>query len=237
MDYDGGVGRFSNVGLRGRSGVKPVPIRVVLADDHGIVRDGLVAMLGTEPDIAVLGVCDTGEAAYREIVRQRPDVGVLDIAMPGGMTGIEVCRRVRDEGIKTAIVLLSMHEDEDVVRQGLEAGASGYVLKEGAGSELIDAVRKAAEGEVYLSPGVAGSVVGALRQGQGTRPPELSPRERDVLRLLADGLASKEIAMKLGISRRTVDGHRAAIMHKLNIHHVPGLVKYAIRNHLTGLDA
>jgi DNA-binding NarL/FixJ family response regulator len=214
-----------------------VAIRIVVADDHGIVREGLVAVLSDEGDMDVVAECDTGDAAFDAVVSTVPDVAILDIAMPGGTSGIEVCRRIRDEGLNTAVVLLSMHEDPGYVREGLEAGACGYVLKEGASSELIRAVRMVAGGEVYLSPGIASTVVDALRGGHDAQQPSLSPRERDVLRLLADGLASKEIAMKLGISRRTVDGHRAAIMHKLNIHNVPGLVKYAIRHHLTDLNA
>ncbi|GIW72556.1 MAG: oxygen regulatory protein NreC [Planctomycetota bacterium] len=210
-------------------------IRIVVADDHGIIRDGLAAVLAGEADIEIVAGCRDGESAYRAILEHRPEVAVLDISMPG-TTGIDVCRRVRDEGLRTAVVLLSMHEDLATVREGLEAGASGYVLKDAAASELIRAVRTVAAGDIYLSPSVSSSVVDALRAGSEAPPPALSPRERDVLRLLADGLASKEIASRLGISRRTVDGHRAAIMHKLNIHNVPGLVKYAIRHRLTELE-
>lgn len=211
-----------------------MPLRVLLADDHAIVRDGLKALLSTQPDIEVAGEEHDGEAALVTIRRVKPDVAVLDIRMPG-LTGIELARKLNEEGILTGVVLLSMHKEEAFVQAAMDAGVGGYVVKEDAARELIDAIRAVARGDVYLSPRVAGSVVQAIRRGPPPKVPHLTPRERDVLRLLAEGLTSKEMASRLDLSPKTVDGHRAAIMDKLGIRSVAGLVKYAIRNHLTDL--
>jgi len=211
-----------------------MPLKVLLADDHAIVRDGLKALLSTQNDIGVAGEVQDSDAALEAIRKIRPDVAVLDIRMPG-LTGIEVARKLNDEGIATGVVLLSMHKEEPFVQAALDAGVGGYVVKEDAARELIDAVRAVARGDVYLSPRIAGSVVQAVRRGPPPKVPHLTPRERDVVRLLAEGLTSKEIAGRLDLSPKTVDGHRAAIMDKLGIRSVAGIVKYAIRNHLTDL--
>ncbi len=211
-------------------------ITVLVADDHVVMRAALVAMLRGEPDLDVVAEVADGEEAFERIEAGRPDVALLDIAMPR-MTGIEVARKLRDSGLETASVILSQHVEPAFFRAALEAGASGYVLKSSDPGELPEAIRVAASGDVYLTPKVAASVVAALRAGPGPDPPAaLTPRERDVLRLLARGLASKEIAAELGIGLRTVDTHRADIARKLGIRHVPGLVKYAIRNHLATLE-
>lgn len=211
-----------------------MPLRVLLADDHAIVRDGLKALLSTQSDIEVVGEEQDGERALESIRKLAPDVAVLDIRMPG-LTGIELARKLNDEGSLTGVVLLSMHREEAFVQAAMDAGVGGYVVKEDAARELIDAIRAVARGDVYLSPRVAGSVVQAIRRGPPPKVPHLTPRERDVLRLLAEGLTSKEMAVRLELSPKTVDGHRAAIMDKLAIRSVAGLVKYAIRNHLTDL--
>lgn len=210
-------------------------MRVLLADDHAIVREGLRVVLSTEDDIEVVAEESDGEKALEAIRRLKPDVAVLDIRMPG-LTGIEVARKLNEDGALTSVVLLSMHKEESFVQAAMDAGVGGYVVKEDAARELIDAVRAVGRGDVYLSPRIAGSVVQALRRGPPPKAPHLTPRERDVVRLLAEGLTSKEIAARLDLSPKTVDGHRAAIMDKLAIRSVAGLVKYAIRNHLTGLD-
>jgi DNA-binding NarL/FixJ family response regulator len=213
-------------------------VRVLLADDHAIVRDGLRAVLASVKDFEVVAQESDGDAALKAILRLQPDVAVLDIQMPI-LSGLEVARRLFAEQASTRVVLLSMHKEEAFVRAAVDAGVSGYVVKEDAARELTDAIRAAVRGDVYLSPRVAGLVVNAVRRGH-QREPEgrgtLTPRERDVLRLLADGLTSKEIASRLNLSPKTVDGHRTAIMDKLSIRNVAGLVKFAIRNHLTGLD-
>jgi DNA-binding NarL/FixJ family response regulator len=213
-------------------------VRVLLADDHAIVRDGLRAVLASVKDFEVVAQESDGDAALKAILRLKPDVAVLDIQMPI-LSGLEVARRLFAEQASTRVVLLSMHKEEAFVRAAVDAGVAGYVVKEDAARELTDAIRAAVRGDVYLSPRVAGLVVNAVRRNQ-QREPEgrgtLTPRERDVLRLLADGLTSKEIASRLNLSPKTVDGHRTAIMDKLSIRNVAGLVKFAIRNHLTGLD-
>lgn len=210
-------------------------LKVLLADDHTIVREGLRVVLSTEPGIEVVAEESDGERALAAIARIRPDVAVLDIRMPG-LSGIEVARKLNEDGIATAVVLLSMHKEESFIQSAMDAGVGGYVVKEDAARELIDAVHAAARGDVYLSPRIAGSVVQALRRGPSSKTPSLTPRERDVVRLLSQGLTSKEIASKLDLSPKTVDGHRATIMDKLGIRSVAGLVKYAIRHHLSGLD-
>jgi DNA-binding NarL/FixJ family response regulator len=216
-----------------------MPIRVLLADDHGIVRDGLRAVLSAERDFLVVAEEADGAAALAAIERLAPDVAVLDVQMPG-LTGIEVARKLKDKS-RTSVVLLSMHREESFVQAALLAGARGYVVKEDAARELTDAIRAVARGDTYLSPRVAGFVVGALRSAQAGGPaaqePQLTPRERDVVRLLAEGLTSKEIAQKLEMAPKTVDGHRSAIMEKLGIHSVAGLVKYALRHHLADLGS
>jgi DNA-binding NarL/FixJ family response regulator len=211
-------------------------LRVLLADDHAIVRDGLRAVLEAEPGVSVVAQVSDGPAALAAIEQHKPDVAVLDIQMPG-LTGLEVARQVVASGARTKIVLLSMHKEDAFVRAAVDAGVAGYVVKEDAARELTQAIRAAARGDVYLSPRVAGQVMQAVRSGApaaGARA-QLTPRERDVLRLLADGLTSKEIAGKLHLSPKTVDGHRTAIMDKLAIRNVAGLVKFAIRSHLTEL--
>jgi DNA-binding NarL/FixJ family response regulator len=211
-------------------------ISVLIAEDHQIVREGLAALLRGAGDVKVVAEVADGEAALGRIEALRPKVAVLDIAMPG-MTGIEVARKVRDAGIATATVLLSMHREAEFVRAALDAGASGYVLKTAGTRELVDAIRVAAEGDVYLSPQITSIALAARAAGGGRREAAaLTPRERDVLRLLARGLSSKEIAASLAIGARTVDTHRADIMDKLGVRSVPGLVKYAIRSHLATLD-
>ena len=209
-------------------------IRVLLADDHGIVRDGLRAVLAGEAGLEVIGEESDGEAALEAVLRLKPDVAVLDVQMPK-LTGIEVARKLAGQA-HTSVVLLSMHKDDSCVQAALLAGASGYVVKEDAARELTSAIRAVARGDTYLSPRIAGSVVGALRKGPQTSAPQLTPRERDVVRLLAEGLTSKEIAARLAMAPKTVDGHRSAIMEKLGIHSVAGLVKYALKNHLASLD-
>jgi len=206
-------------------------IRLVLADDHLVVRDALAALLASEPDLEVVARAADGEELLASIEALAPEVAVADIDMPK-MTGIEVANKVRDLGLRTAVVLLSVHNERGFVDAALAAGASGYVLKASGAHELLAAIHVAAAGDTFLSA--------RLTQGaQAPSPPEaasLTPLERDVLRLLARGLSSKQMAGELQIGVRTVDEYRARLMDKLGVRHVPGLVKYALRHHLATLD-
>jgi len=209
-----------------------MPIRVFLADDHAIVRDGLRAVLASEADLEVVGEEPDGARALAAIERLLPDVAVLDLQMPT-LSGIEVAQRLSGQA-RTLVIVLSMHKAASFVQAALRAGAAGYLVKEDAARELTAAIRAVVRGDTYLSPRVAGGAVSGLRRGG--KEPRLTPRETEVLRLLSEGLTSKEIAARLGMAPKTVEGHRAAIMEKLDIHSVAGLVKYALRHHLTELD-
>ena len=209
-------------------------MRVLLADDHPVVREGLKAILSAERDITVVACEADGESAVQSVRRLKPDVAVLDIQMPG-MSGLEAARRLNGEKCGTHVVILSLHKDELDVQSAIAAGVSGYVVKDDAAAELVGAVRAATRGDFYFSPRLSASVVQALRHGPTSTAGKLTPRERDVLQLLAEGLRSKEIAGRLDLSTKTVEGHRAALMDKLEIRSVAGLVKYALRHRLAEL--
>jgi two-component system response regulator NreC len=207
------------------------PIRVLVADDHPIVRDGIAGLLRGVQGIEVVAATGDGEEALSLIEARRPDVAVLDAAMPR-TTGIDVARRIRESGGATAVVILSAHDEPAYVRAALEAGARGYVTKGSLTQDLLDAVRIAAKGGVFLSPSAAPPSAPA----SGRADAALTPREVEVLRLLARGLASKEIGRELGIGASTVDGYRSTLMAKLGVRSAAGLVKYAIRNGLASLE-
>ena len=206
-----------------------MPLRLLLADDHAILREGLRSLLSAERELQIVAEHEDGAKALAAIEELKPDVAVLDVEMPG-LSGIEITKRLNAAESLTSVVVLSMHKEAAFVRAAIEAGVLGYVVKQDAAGELIDAIRAAAKGELYVSPRVAGAV---LRAPSGNR---LTPRESDVVRLLAAGRSSKEIAEELNLSAKTVDGYRSAIMDKLGIHSVAGLVKYALRNQLATLE-
>jgi DNA-binding NarL/FixJ family response regulator len=212
-------------------------IRVAIADDHALVRAGLVALLAQEPDIRVVREAGDGPGAIAIAQEERPDVLLVDVALPG-LSGLEVARRVLDQVESVAVVIVSMHKDDDYVLAAIRAGAAGYVVKEGAADELVAAVRAAAEGRLYLSPIVAragGAATPAAARAALAQPSDLTPRERDVLVLISDGLSTKEIGSRLGISVKTADAHRQALMRRLGIHDVAGLTKFALKHGLTTL--
>jgi DNA-binding NarL/FixJ family response regulator len=212
-------------------------IKVLLADDHAIVREGVRLCLEGMGDIDVVGEAEDGHQAVRLVGQLAPDVAVLDVTMPR-LNGIEALRQIRRDHPKTRVVMLSMHDNEAYVTQALQSGASGYVLKRTAATELAAAIRAANSGDVYLHPGVAKRVVADYLQRLGpddaTPVPHdrLTPREREVLQLAAEGLTTREIAEQLVVSTKTAEHHRASAMAKLNLHSQTELVKYAIR---TGL--
>ncbi len=213
-------------------------IRVLLADDHKIVRDGLRTLLEKHSDIAVLGEAEDGREALQLARKLSPDVVVMDIAMPE-LNGIEATRQILSEYPGIKIVALSMHSDKRFVSEMLKAGASAYLLKDCAFEELITAIRTIMKGKIYLSPGIAGVVLADYirddRKSEQSVFSQLSDREREVLQLMAEGKSTKEVAAHLNVSIKTVETHRTNIMTKLDIHSIAELTKYAIREGLTSL--
>jgi DNA-binding NarL/FixJ family response regulator len=203
-------------------------IRVVLADDHNIVRAGLRALLEGLPDVEVVAEAANGRDALAAVAAHRPDVALLDIAMPE-LNGLEAAARMVKEAPGTRVVILSMHSGESYVAQALKVGVAGYVLKDAFSDELPVLLRSVMRGETYLSPGISKQVVDALRARLDEPAEILTSRQREILQLLAEGKTTKEIAHLLGVSGKTIETHRAQIMDRLDIRDVPGLVKYAIR--------
>lgn len=209
-------------------------IRVVLADDHALVRAGIRSLLGAMIDVEVVGEASSGEEALALAQRERPDVVLMDIAMKG-ITGLEAAARMREQHPAVRVVILSMHAGEEYVLQALRAGAVGYLLKDAATGELELALRTVIRGESWLSPAVSRQVVEGYVQrvgGDAGGADVLTARQREVLRHVAGGKSTKEIAFVLNLSVKTVETHRAQIMERLGIRDVAGLVRYALR---TGL--
>jgi DNA-binding NarL/FixJ family response regulator len=203
-------------------------IRVVLADDHALVRDGLRAVLAREHDIEVVGEAADGRDALSVTQAAKPDVAVVDLSMPL-LNGLDVARQLatRDRGPRT--ILITMHVEDRYVLDALRAGVRGYVLKKQAAADLVRAIREVAAGRVYLSPGVGSAVAEAIRTGRPVPEERLTPREREVLQLVAEGKTTKEIAAILNVSVKTADAHRTRLMQKLDIHDIAGLTRCAIR--------
>jgi two-component system NarL family response regulator len=212
-------------------------VRVALADDHRMVRDALVMLLAREPDIEVTGAVGDGESALELVRKSAPDVLVVDIAMPNA-NGIDVTRTLKRELPALKVLVLSAYMDKRFVHEALRAGAAGYVAKAAASSELPRAIRAVAEGQNYLSPEITAAVVDHLapEDASASRPVSvLSAREREVLRLVAEGVRSAAIARRLGISEATVEVHRRNVMRKLDLRSVAELTKYAVREGITTL--
>jgi len=214
-------------------------IRILLVDDHQIMRDGLRAILAEEETFEIVGEAENGREAARLARTLAPDVIIMDIGMPD-LNGVEATHQVKAENPGVKVIALSMYADRGYVLGILEAGASGYVLKTGAYDELQRAVKAVTQGKDYLSPDITQMVVDAQvhapsQRGAPTRT-DLGPREREIVQLLAEGHTSPEIARRMHISTRTVETHRRNIMKKLDLHSVAELTKYAIREGLTSLD-
>jgi DNA-binding NarL/FixJ family response regulator len=203
-------------------------IRVVLADDHALVRDGLRAVLAREPDLQLVGEAGDGREALRVAETARPDVAVLDLAMPL-LNGLDAARQLGAWDGGPQPILITMHADDRYVLEALRAGVRGYVLKKQAAADLVRAIREVAAGRVYLSPGVGAAVAEAIRAGGPLPEERLTSREREVLQLVAEGKTTKEIAAILNVSVKTADTHRTRLMQKLDIHDVAGLTRFAIR--------
>ncbi len=207
-------------------------IRVLLADDHTILREGIRSLLEDEPDMQVIGEAEDGMQAVKLTGQLEPDVVIMDIAMPL-LNGLEATRQIRRNYPNVKVLILTMHENEEYIRQVLASGAMGYILKDAAARELLDAIRAVQRGEAILSPAVTRLVIeDYLRWGE-LQPQNdasiLSPREREVLQLIAEGYTNKQIAEILSISIKTVQAHRANIMSKLDLHDRGELIKYAIQ--------
>ena len=211
-------------------------VRIVLVDDHPVMRDGLRAVLETHSDFEIVGEAGNGLEAIEQVRRLAPDVVVMDIGMPD-LNGVEATRRIQalDPGVK--VLALSTYDDQQFVLEMLEAGASGYVLKANVTGELLQAIEAVSRNKSYLSPDVAATVVdnyvGRLFSTNNSPRTELGGREREVLQLLAEGKTSKQIAKHMQISTNTVEAHRRNIMKKLNLHSIAELTKYAVRHGLT----
>ena len=209
--------------------------RVLLADDHLLVAEALKSLL--EPEFDLIGVVEDGRALLEEAETLRPDVIVADITMPS-LNGIDALVRLRQGGDQTPVVFLTMHRDVSFARRALDAGASGFVLKHSASVELIAAIRAALQGKTYLTPQLAGEVLEAMKEGPeqaGDPVASLTPRQREVLQLLAEGRLAKEIAASLGISARTVEFHKYQMMETLDLHTNAELIHFAIKHGLVEL--
>jgi DNA-binding NarL/FixJ family response regulator len=207
-----------------------MPVRVLMADDHPIVLAGMKALVAADPDLEIVGEARDGRSALQLAKELRPDAAVLDIGMPG-LNGLEVALALRAEAPEIRVIILTVHEDRAYLRQLLEAGVSAYLLKRSAAEELVRAIHAVAEGGLYLDPAIAGKVVGAgarpTPHGMLGAPAELSERETEVLRLLAEGHTSKEISARLSISVKTVETYKARAMDKLGFKTRVDVVRYA----------
>jgi two-component system response regulator NreC len=209
------------------------PIRVLLADDHTLIRAGLRMVVSSQPDFIVVGEANHGREAVALAEQLRPDVVVMDVGMPS-LNGIEACRQVHDSLPQTQVIMLSMHSDEGYVLRALKAGAKGYLLKDSAEADLASAIRAVTAGKSFFSPAVSKVLLEDYmrkleRAGAEDSFELLSPREREVLQLVAEGKSSKEVANLLELSVYTVETHRAKVMQKLKLHNIPELILYAVR--------
>lgn len=215
-------------------------IKVIIADDHTIVRKGLCALLDGENDIDVIGEAENGREAIKQVEKLMPDVVLLDISMPG-LNGLETTRQLKKKFPKIRIIILTMHDNEEYIFETLRAGASGYLVKRSAPNELISAIKAVCRGGSFLSPSISKRVIetyvrGANREDSDEAYDKLTDREREVLQLIAEGKLNREIAELLHISVKTVESHRAHIVEKLNIRNTAKLTQYAIRKGIIKIE-
>ena len=207
-------------------------IRVLLADDHTILRDGIRALLDDQADIEVIGEAQDGLSTVKMVAKLKPDVVIMDIAMPM-MNGLEATRQIQRDYPQVRVLILTMHENEEYIRQVLAAGALGYVLKDAAAHDLLGAIRAVHRGEAVLSPAITRLVIEDYLRWGDIRPADISngltPREREILQLIAEGYTNKEIAEILSLSVKTIQSHRSNLMSKLDLHDRGELIKYAIQ--------
>lgn len=209
-------------------------IGVFVTDDHTVVRQALAEMIAKEPEFTVVGQCGDGLQVVEQVQAAKPDVLVLDIIMPG-LNGLDICRELTKRMRNLAVLILSMHDDDEFVARALQNGALGYLTKEADNTQLIEALRTVARGEPYLGPGVSRNVLLCIAHGATDRYEQLTTRERQVLQLIAEGKTNRDVADSLGLAVKTVDTHRTRLMRKLNIHDQTTLVKYALRKGLIRL--
>ncbi|MBL8058000.1 MAG: response regulator transcription factor [Anaerolineales bacterium] len=212
-------------------------IRILLIDDHAVMRDGLRALLEADSELRVVGDAADGREGVRQAQALRPDVAIVDIAMPG-LNGVEAARQIGESCPETRVIMLSMYSAAEYVYRALQAGARGYLLKESAGPSVVEAVRAVYSGRRYLSPALSETVLDEYVRQRAKQDPLslLSQREREVLQLLVEGKSSAEMGALLGLSSKTVETYRSRIMEKLGIDNVPGLVKFALQHGLTTLE-
>jgi DNA-binding NarL/FixJ family response regulator len=203
---------------------------VIVADDHVIVREGLVSLL-REHDFEVLEAVGDGQRLIEAARRRRPDVIVTDISMPS-LSGLDVLERLKSERVTSKIIVLTMHQDTAMATRAIRAGASGFVLKQAAGEELVDAIHQALSGHIYITPSVVGEVIEQISAAPNGSEPQLTVRQRDVLRLILEGLSIKEIATTLKLSARTIETHKYEMMQSLGVHSTAQLVKLAMERRL-----
>lgn len=221
------------------------PIRVILADDHALVRGGIRALLNTLPDVEVIAEANDGREALSLIEIHQPDIVLMDIAM-SGMNGLEATLHAARDFPNVRVIILSMHTNEEYVLQALKAGAAGYLLKDAGTSELELAIKAVARGETYLSPPVSKHVISEYirrvsssseeEETSGPSLDKLTLRQREILQLIAEGHTTQDIAHVLNLSVKTVETHRAQLMERLDIHDIAGLVRFAIRSGIVSLD-
>jgi DNA-binding NarL/FixJ family response regulator len=205
-------------------------LRILIADDHGIVRSGVKLLLDRQPDIEVVAEAEDGVEAVEKAIEHRPDVVVLDVSMPR-MTGLQATHEIKQQAPDTQVLILSMHDDERYLFEALRVGAAGYVLKQAADQDLVDAVRAAGRGEPFLTASAQQTLIRDFLD-RGDQPAELTPREQEVVKLIAEAHTNKEIAEILHLSEKTVESHRARVLQKLGMRDRVELVRYAIRQGL-----
>ncbi len=206
-------------------------MRILIADDHGIVRSGVKLLLDRQPDMEVVAEAEDGVDALEQAVRLKPDVAVLDVSMPR-MTGLQATHEIKQQSPATQVLILSMHDDERYLFEALRAGASGYVLKRAADKDLVDAVRAASRGEPFLTSTAQQALIRDFIDRGDAATDELSPREQEVVKLIAEAHTNKEIAEILHLSEKTVESHRGRVLQKLGMRDRVELVRYAIRRGL-----
>lgn len=206
-------------------------MRIVIADDHGIVRSGIRLLLERQPDLEVVAEASDGVEARDTVIREQPDLAILDVKMPG-LTGLQATREIKAQLPDVSILILSMHDDERYLFEALKAGASGYVLKSQADTDLLDAIRSVERGEPFLSPAAQQALIRDVLERGAEAESELTPREEEIVKMVAEANTSREIAEMLHLSEKTVENHRANAMKKLGMRDRVELVRYAIRKGL-----